>query len=100
MITFARTVTYAAGKNAEILSLTRLIKKHLADKHGIELRASVPLGSGDPSRVLYSATFASLSAYEEAALKLATDPEYQKLLGAYAPHVFAGPMHDQLWRDI
>lgn len=100
MITFVRTVTYAAGKYAEIMTLTRLVKKHLADKYGIELRASAPFGGGDPSRVAYSATFDSLAAYEQASLKLLSDQEYLKLLAAYAPHVFTGPMQDQLWRDI
>ena len=100
MITFVRTITYAAGKNAEIMSLTRLVKKHLAEKYGIELRACMPFGGGDPSRVSYLATFESLAEYEQASLKLLGDQDYLKLLAAYAPHVFVGPIQDQLWRDI
>jgi hypothetical protein len=99
MITFVRTMLFAPGKNAEVMSFTRLVRKLLADKYGIELRALAQIG-GDPTRIAYAATFASLAEYEQALLKLLSDTEYLKLTAAYYPHIVVGSIKDQLWRDV
>ena len=99
MITFVRSLVFAPGKQAEVLSFTRLARKLLSEKHGIEMRALVQVG-GDPMRLDYAATFTSLAEFEQAYLKLLADAEYLKLTAAYFPHIVVGSIRDQLWRDI
>jgi len=99
MITFVRTFSIAPGKNAEVMSFTRQARKLFADKFGVELRATVPIG-GDPNRIAYSANFESLAEYERTLLKIVADSDYQKLIAAYMPHIDHGTTQDQLWRDV
>jgi hypothetical protein len=99
MITFVRTMLFAPGKNAEVMSFTRLLRKLLSEKYGLELRALAQVG-GDPTRIAYVATFANLAEYEQMLLKLLSDAEYLKLTAAYFPHIVVGSIKDQLWRDI
>ena len=65
----------------------------------MEIRALAPIG-GDPTRMDYVATFASLAEYEQMLLKLLADTEYLKLTAAYFPHIVVGSIRDQLWRDV
>ncbi len=99
MITFVRTLSIAPGKHAQVMSFTRQVQKLFAEKYGIELRAAAPIG-GDPNRIAYSSSFATLLEYEQALLKISADPQYQKLVAAYLPHIDHGATHDQLWRDL
>jgi hypothetical protein len=99
MITFVRSMAFSPGKNAEVMSFTRQAKKLLKERYSIELHAHIPIG-GLPTRVAYSATFNNLTELEDAMTKLLADEDYLRLLAAFFPHIVAGSMRDELWREV
>jgi hypothetical protein len=99
MITFVRTRSIAPGKMAEAMAYAQQVAKLVKDKHGVQLRLSVPVG-GNPDRIAFVSSHASLGEVEAIGVALLADTEYMRLLAVNAQTFLPGATHDELWMSI
>jgi hypothetical protein len=99
MITFVRTRSIASGKAVEAMAYAQEITKLVKDKFGVKINVSMPIG-GNPDRMAFVSSYASLAELEAQATKLIADADYQKLVAANAPTFLPGATHDELWMSL
>jgi hypothetical protein len=99
MISFTRIATIAPGKNAAAMAFARQVATYIKDTHKAQIDVGLPVG-GNPSRVSWRSTHASLAELETAILALAVDQGYADLLAKGAELFLPGSLHDEIWRTI
>ena len=99
MITFIRTASVAPGKTADALSFSQHVVALVKDKFGVQISSSTPIG-GNPNRIAWVSTYASLAAFEETSTKLLSDPGYLSLVAAGVSNFLPGSLHDEIWRSL
>ena len=99
MIAFTRTAAIAPGKNAGAMAFSQEVCAHLKDKHGVKVDVSIPVG-GNPNRIAWRATYASLAEFETSFDALMTDQAYAAILAKAADLFSPGSVHDEIWRSV
>jgi len=99
MITFVRTRSIAPGKRAEATVYAQKASKLIKDKFGVHMNVSMPIG-GNPDRLAFVSSYASLAEFESHATKLLADAEYLQLLAGSAQTFLPAATHDELWMSI
>ena len=99
MITFVRTASIAPGKVVDAVRFAHTVAELLKSKFGAQMGVSMPIG-GNPNRIAWVSTFASLAELEEGFQKFASDPEYLNLVASGAANFLPGSVHDEIWRSI
>ena len=99
MIAFTRTAAIAPGKNAGAMAFAHEVCAHIKDKHGLTVDTSIPVG-GNPNRIAWRATYASLAEFETSLDALMTDQAYAAVLAKAADLFSPGSVHDEIWRSV
>ena len=99
MIAFTRTAAIAPGKNAGAMAFSQEVCAHIKDKHGIKVDVSIPVG-GNPNRIAWRATYASLAEFETSFGALMTDQAYAAMLAKAADLFSPGSVHDEIWQSV
>jgi hypothetical protein len=99
MITFIRTAAIAPGKTMEALQFAKKVSEYIKSKHDGAPHVSTPVG-GNPNRISWVSTYASLAEMEERSAKLLSDPEYLAMVASAASLFLPGTVHDEIWRSF
>lgn len=99
MITFVRSYSIMPGKTPEAVANAHKIRKHAKEKHGSEITLLMPIG-GNPNRIAFVSTGASLAELETGLATFTADAEWQRLVADNAPNVVPGSVHDDMWHTL
>lgn len=99
MIHFIRTSSIAPGKVADAMAFAAEMNDYLATRHGQKMVLMVPIG-GNPHRLCWHTSFASLGDMETFQAKTLSDPQYLSLLGKGTNVFIPGTAHDDIWREV
>ena len=99
MITIIRSAAIAPGKIGDAVAFAHNIAKFLQEKYSVKLTIVMPIG-GNPNRIAWLATYASMADWEELVAKMMADPEYGAMIAANSATFNAGSVYDEIWRSI
>jgi len=99
MITVIRSAAIAPGKTGDAIAFAHNIAKFLQQKYSVKLTIAMPIG-GNPNRIAWLATYASMADWEELVAKMMADPEYGAMIAANSATFNAGSVYDEIWRSI
>ncbi|TFY99811.1 hypothetical protein [Ramlibacter rhizophilus] len=99
MYTFIREVSFKTMADMmRGLPVAQRMVKHYKEVGGVDIQIQRAL-SGSPVCVRFVAQLDSLDEWQRVQSKIATDPEFHKMLGEMGPLVDGGRTNDQLWQS-
>lgn len=99
MIASVRTAIIAPGKNGGAMVFARQVSTYIKEKHKTPVEVSIAV-AGNPSRIAWRSTYASLAEMETFTNALLADPAYAELLVKGADLFLPGSLHDEIWRAV
>lgn len=99
MITFIRTASIAPGKAPGAVAFGLEVVKLVKQSHNVTLHMNRPI-AGNPNRLAWTMTLASLAEFETATNAILVDPKYQELLATAAELFVADTIHDEVWASF
>ncbi len=99
MIHFTRTTSIAPGKVADAMTFAGEMIEYLSATQGQKMQLRLPVG-GNPHRLCFYTTYASLGDMEKANVSMMADAKYLSILGKSATLFIPGSAHDDIWRSV